>query len=1185
MADQPDLMSGRLTPTKDFSGREWLEQEFTSFLETGQGSYFLLTGERGIGKTAFATQLVTKNACLYHFIDAQSLQQRNPLVFVHALSKQITSRFGADLLDAIRDLPQVNVTFNIGGEVRSGARLIGANIENFVNSPVEDEFLRLVVQPLETLISRGQGPVTLVIDGLDEAYGYPTPPAIHLLAAHLGRVNGLRLLLTSVPGRALVEARDLLPPGQGRLLNLDGQSEQNLADCRLYLERVLANSDLEATIQTAGISLSDFIQAVLGFSEGNFLYITTLLEGLKKSGPEELINLWQSLKESQSALRLESFASKMGQLYRLSLVALVQNDLGIWQSAYAPLLGLLAVARQPLPESQLIAVSGLSGTLVHQTLDNLTGFLDFDASLPASRRTYRLYHSAFAAFLLDPDLPGEFWLNAAEFHRKIADYYLARFPDLTLLEDAYALENLTHHLRGAGRDYAPRLFQLISPQMRVARRLHTQSDFLFSNDLAEAISAALELGAPSGLPEIVRCGLVSATLVSSVKAAPPDLLRQLARSGQWRRAHSLAQTGGEAGVEGLVNVAYGLLDIGDPESQQHAAMIAASLPSQGDEAYDTGRLWVRLGSLSSVQNQPDQARQAFALARQTALQLPGADQRARLLAELAFWQLPVETQVAQEDFTQAIEMARGMPVELDEGIRDFISSANMAAQTSMEAHWVQDQNPFDTLGAKARALADVAYWLARAGDSRASAIFSEAEGLANQIGSQDMQLAFSEHTHDYLAERRSAAQAGKPMEIAPPALSSLQLESALQALEAPPPDRKGFHARALLALARAILDQDPERAGQILDRAEAVSGQAQGGYLGRVLLDLAELRRKIGQEDHAIELEKRAQNEATSATDLPALYRAWLAEQGRTAAASFREVAAVRGAIFKGAFYSDRVLADMAASLASKHPEDAMELTHKIKDLSQRGRALAAVAAFAPPEQAEPIVEDILALREQVERFDFLLLEALRALAPRRPDLARKLCIVLESPDMQVLGQVELASVLDGEPANQAWQKAWELAAQAPGGSVALANALARLGRFWHTLKDQRAAAAFERAIQAARDEPSSSQRVEALLDVQAIMLPLLPVPARQVLEEATRLAPQLDGIRECGRAISDIAAAWMELDPSRACHLLADLRRLGRGNFLDGITQAAPVIARRWGADLAWQIFQSMQQAEAFFA
>ncbi len=895
MSDQSHLTGAVVTPASNFTGREWLEKEFSSFLESGQGSYFLLTGERGIGKTAFAAQLVTTSACLHHFIDAQSLHQRNPRLFIQALSSQITNQFGADLVEAVRDLPQVNVTFNIAGEVKSGAKLVGATIENFVDSPVEDEFLRLVVQPLEAQVARGQGPVTLVIDGLDEAYGYPTPPAIHLLAAHLGHIHGLRLLLTSAPGRALVEARDLLPPDRGRLFILDGQSEQNLADCRLYLERVLHGSNLESTLQAAGISRPDFIQAVLSFSEGNFLYITTLLEGIKNSGPEELKKLWQALGESQSTLKLASFTKKMAELYRLSLVALVQTDIEKWQSTYAPLLGLLAVSRQALTESQLIAFSNLSGSQVRQALESLTGLLDFDDSLSPSQRTYRPYHSAFTAFLLDPDLPGDFWLDAAEFHRKIVNYYLERNPDLALLDDDYPLETLTYHLRGAGRDYFPRLFQSISPQVRMARRLRTQSDYLFSNDLAEAIAAALEMGAPAGLPELVRCGLVSATLVSSVKAARPDLLRQLARNGQWKRAHNLARTGGEAGVEGLVNVAFGLLDTGDADNQQHAAAIAASLPVQGDEAYFTALLWVRLGSRYAAEKQTDQARHAYSLARQTAIQLPGTDQRARLLAELAFWQLPTEVQAAQADFTQAIETARAILVELDEGTRDFLSSANMASQTSLEARWVQDQNTFDTLGAKARALADVAYWLVRAGDTRGPAIFSEAEQLSSQIGDTGMQLAFSEHTRGYLSERQSEAQSGTPMEAAAPEVSAFQLESALQALEAPPVDHKGFHARALLALARAILAQDAGRAGQILDQAEAASEQAQGGYLGQVLLALADLRRKLGQEDQAVELEKRAQNEAVSGADLPSLYRAWLAEQGRTAAASFREVASISG--------------------------------------------------------------------------------------------------------------------------------------------------------------------------------------------------------------------------------------------------------------------------------------------------
>ncbi len=1169
---------------KDFTGRGWLEAQFTHFLETGQGTYFLLIGERGIGKTAFAAHLVTTQACLYHFIDAQSIQQRNPLAFIHAISSQIIDRFGADLLEAVHDLPQVNVTFKIG-EVQTGAHLVGASIENFVNSPVEDEFLRLVIQPLETLAARGGSPVTLVIDGLDEAYGYPTPPAIHLLAAHLGRRDNLRLLLTSAPGRALVEARDLLPPEKGMTFVLEGQNQENLGDCRNFLERELDDQQLGSSFQAAGIERSDFIREVLAFSEGNFLYLTTLLEVLKKSGPDDLKSFWQALEAGRSAIELESFTHKMAQLYRLSLVNLTQNDPGKWQTSYAPLLGLLAVARQPLTESRLIAYSKLGGGQVRPALENLTGLLDFDPSLPASRRAYRLYHSAFTAFLLDPDLPGEFWLDAAEYHRQIAEYYLDRYPDLSLLDDEYALSNLAFHLRGAGRAYLPRLFKLISPEVRTARRLNTQSDYLFNNDLAEALAAALELGAPQGIPEIVRCGLVSATLISSVRSASATLLRQLARAGQWQRALNLAQTGGEAGAQAVANVAQGILDGRDPEQLSRAAAIAAGLPSDGDQAFSAARLWIRLGAIYAAQGQASQAENAFTQAGQITGRLPGADQRARLLAELAFQQQAHQGQSAQKNFAAAIETVQGMPVELDNATRDFITSANMVAQTSIEAGWVQDQNLFDTLGAKARAMADVACWLVRAGDPRGQEIFNQAEELADQIGSQGMQLAFKEQTDAYLASRRLAAESGADLDEVPPALSSLELESALQAQEGPPPDRKAFLARALLALAHGLIEQDPDRADQILAQVETSCQQAGSGYLARALLELAELRRKLGQADKAVELEKRAQDEAAAGADLPTLYRDWLAEQGLAAAASLREIATVRGAVFKGAYFNDRALADMAASLAAEHQQEALELAQKINDLSQRGRALAAVAAFAPSDLADQIVDSILAIRNQVERFDFLLLEALRVLAPRRPDLAGRLCQALASPDNQVLGQVELASTLQGPEADQAWQQAWDLSATVTGGSVALAGALARLAAFWHSRKDQRSAAAFERALQAAREESSPPRKVEALLAVQRVMFPILPLPARQVLEEATRLAPQLDGIRECGRAISDSAAAWMELDPARACQLLIDLRQLGRGNFLDGIARCAPAVARRWGPDLSWQIFESLLQADAFFA
>lgn len=84
--------------------------------------------------------------------------------------------------------------------------------------------------------------------------------------------------------------------------------------------------------------------------------------------------------------------------------------------------------------------------------------------------------------------------------------------------------------------------------------------------------------------------------------------------------------------------------------------------------------------------------------------------------------------------------------------------------------------------------------------------------------------------------------------------------------------------------------------------------------------------------------------------------------------------------------------------------------------------------------------------------------------------------------------------------------------------------------------------------------------------------------------EEAEAAARRLDGTRARGRALSRIAGAWMDLDPARACRLLADLRRLGRPNFLDGLSQLVPGAARLGGPALVWRLFEAVEATGAFF-
>ena len=92
-----------------------------------------------------------------------------------------------------------------------------------------------------------------------------------------------------------------------------------------------------------------------------------------------------------------------------------------------------------------------------------------------------------------------------------------------------------------------------------------------------------------------------------------------------------------------------------------------------------------------------------------------------------------------------------------------------------------------------------------------------------------------------------------------------------------------------------------------------------------------------------------------------------------------------------------------------------------------------------------------------------------------------------------------------------------------------------------------------------------------------------LPDRAR-ALVRAEEIARQEETLCGRGKGLSGIAAVWMRLDPARACQILADLRRLGRPNFLEGVAQIAPGAAGLGGAALTWQLVEALDVTETFF-
>ena len=398
---------------------------------------------------------------------------------------------------------------------------------------------------------------------------------------------------------------------------------------------------------------------------------------------------------------------------------------------------------------------------------------------------------------------------------------------------------------------------------------------------------------------------------------------------------------------------------------------------------------------------------------------------------------------------------------------------------------------------------------------------------------------------------------------------------------------------ALLSIARALLaGGEKDRARDVVEHAVAAAEEAEGGYQARPLAIGSTLMLELGDEARATELADRAADIARGDADLLISYRDWLVKKGYEWAASLTEDATTKGSFRKRRYESDKVLAQAAESLAAEDAKTARTLPREIADPVQRARALAAVVGrlSAPdPTGADEELQEIedIAQGLSVERDrSYLLARAVEILAPLDAARALRLSASIDVADFKVAALADIGAALAArnESADEVRESAWQIAQGAPPQTAKLALALTRLGQQWTVVGDGRAGDAFTLAREAARGEPLAVERIEALVELAVTLPPSRRSQAQDILAEAETGVQRIEEPRGRGRSLARIAGAWMDLDPEQACRLLADLRLLGRPDFLDGVAQVAPGAARLGQITLVWQMFQALEEAHGFF-
>lgn len=375
-------------------GRRDVFEMIDAFVLSHRCGYFRLTAEPGLGKTALAAAVAkARNAVC--FFTSRSRGCTSAAQCLNHLSAELITRYGLPY----RRLP-----------VRSGE---------------DSGFFESMLQEA---IESAARPLWLVIDALDESDASMGRNAL-LLPRSLP--DGVYCFVTQRPGDYLVDT-DPATPITDCVLTWDSPTQQ--ADILEFIEREVSRPAISRALRAAmpGRNGAFFAAELARLSEGNFMYLSYLMGDLATgqwsvATPDGAAVLPKGLRGYYAAIwgHMEEVAQAAGG--------------SEWRSLYRPVIGLLAVAREPVTSRWLADLSGCDPEDVQNPVLSRCGrFLSHERRNGVER--WRILHRSFGDFLSDK-------LDLDARHAVIGRYYGE--PSSWSSHDGYASRHLCAHLRSA----------------------------------------------------------------------------------------------------------------------------------------------------------------------------------------------------------------------------------------------------------------------------------------------------------------------------------------------------------------------------------------------------------------------------------------------------------------------------------------------------------------------------------------------------------------------------------------------------------------------------------------------------------------------------------------------------------------------------------------------------------------